>query len=73
VDDRDSGTASDDESARAEGDIVDMLMLHSLTAAAAAGINCCVSLWPPCVADAAIIFLPCGFFLSSSIFFLFLA
>ena len=27
-------------------------------------------LWPPCVADADIIFLPCGFFLSS-IFFLF--
>ena len=27
-------------------------------------------LWPPCVADADIIFLPCGFFLSS-IFYLF--
>jgi len=26
-------------------------------------------LWPPCVADADIIFLPCGFFLLSSIFF----
>jgi len=26
-------------------------------------------LWPPCVADADVIFLPCGFFLSSSIFF----
>jgi len=25
-----------------------------------------LSLWPPCVADADIIFLPCGFFLSSS-------
>ena len=30
------------------------------------------SLWPPCVADADIIFLSCDFFLSS-IFFLFLA
>jgi len=30
-------------------------------------LNC---LWPPCVADADIIFLPCGFFLSS-IFYLF--
>jgi len=30
-------------------------------------------LWPPCVADADIIFLPCGFFLSSSIFLFFLA
>jgi len=26
-------------------------------------------LWPPCVADADIIFLPCGFFLSSSFFY----
>ena len=25
-------------------------------------------LWPPCVADADIIFLPCGFYLSSSFF-----
>jgi len=28
------------------------------------------SLWPPCVADADIIFLPCDFFLLSSIFFI---
>jgi len=27
------------------------------------------SLWPPCVADADIIFLPCGFFYLSSFFF----
>jgi len=27
-------------------------------------------LWPPCVADANIIFLPCGFFFFLSIFFL---
>ena len=27
------------------------------------------SLWPPCVADADIIFLPCGFFLSSIFFY----
>jgi len=26
------------------------------------------SLWPPCVADAVIIFLPCGFFLSSILY-----
>jgi len=26
-------------------------------------------LWPPCVADADIIFLPCGLYLSSSSFF----
>jgi len=26
-------------------------------------------LWPPCVADADIIFLPCGFFLLSSFFY----
>ena len=31
------------------------------------------SLWPPCVADAEIILLPCGFFLSSIFFFLFIA
>ena len=29
----------------------------------------CHCLWPPCIADADIIFLPCSFFLSSSIFF----
>jgi len=28
------------------------------------------SLWPPCVADADIIFLPCGFFLFSIFFFI---
>ena len=28
-------------------------------------------LWPPCVADADILFLPCGFFLSSIFFYLF--
>ena len=34
--------------------------------------SCCDLLWPPCIADADIIFLPCGFFLLS-IFFSFLA
>ena len=28
----------------------------------------CALLWPPCVADADIIFLPCGFFLRLSFF-----
>jgi len=37
VDDRDSGTASDEESSvPTDNDIVDMLMLHSFTAVAAA-------------------------------------
>ena len=31
-------------------------------------LSCIVFLWPPCVADADIIFLPCGFFLLSSFF-----
>ena len=48
VDDRDSGTASDDETlthGAEDGDIVDLLMLHSLTAAAAAGACFTVSLF----------------------------
>jgi len=36
VDDRDSGTASDDDLTATNSDIVEMLMLHSLSAAAAA-------------------------------------
>jgi len=46
-----------------------LFTLHFIAAYKASIFVLSILLWSPCVADADIIFLPCGFYLSSSFFF----